>query len=63
MAPELYLKDAVNGAPQDVWALGVLLFVLVLNDLPFDQEHEAVAKRQFNIDPRGDEGKPISFLY
>ena len=35
MAPEIILKKEFDGAPADVWALGVLLFVLLTGYFPF----------------------------
>ena len=35
MAPEIVLKKEYRGEPADIWALGVVLFVMVSGNFPF----------------------------
>ena len=35
MAPEIVLKKEYYGCPADIWALGVLLYVLLCGVFPF----------------------------
>lgn len=35
MAPEIVLKSEYRGEPADVWALGVLLYVVLTGIFPF----------------------------
>jgi serine/threonine protein kinase len=41
-APEWFENDAYQGEPFTVWSLGVLLYVMVLGDFPFDTNQEAL---------------------
>ena len=40
MAPEIVSKKEYSGAPVDVWALGVLLYVLLCGTFPFKAQDE-----------------------
>ncbi len=40
MAPEIVSKKEYFGAPVDVWALGVLLYVLMCGTFPFKAQEE-----------------------
>jgi 5'-AMP-activated protein kinase catalytic alpha subunit len=35
MSPELVKKSAYNGGKADVWALGVILYLMLVGVLPF----------------------------
>lgn len=35
MAPEIIAKKEYSGAPADVWALGVLLYTILVGNFPF----------------------------
>lgn len=35
MAPEIVLKKQYRGAPADIWALGVVLYVMISGTFPF----------------------------
>uniref|UniRef100_A0A0R3W9R8 Protein kinase domain-containing protein n=1 Tax=Taenia asiatica TaxID=60517 RepID=A0A0R3W9R8_TAEAS len=59
-APEIFLTHK-HGPPVDMWALGVLLFIMVSGVEPFKRENEmdsfrAILKGEFNFDGREWEG-------
>ena len=41
MDPDIVKKKEYNGQAADVWALGVILFILMIGKLPFFAEFEA----------------------
>lgn len=54
MAPEIVLKTEYCGPPVDVWATGVLLYVLLCGTFPFkganDQElYDKITKGEYYI--------------
>ena len=40
MAPELALKKDHYGPPTDIWAMGVMLFIMITGRLPFYGDFE-----------------------
>ena len=42
MAPELFVRDAYLAEPVTIWSLGVLLFFLLFNRLPFYTQHDTI---------------------
>lgn len=47
-APEILRGDTYSGKPQDIWALGILLFTLVYRENPFYNVHE-IMERELRI--------------
>lgn len=66
MCPDLVKKAAYFAQAADVWALGVILFILVVGKLPFSAEYEADLYRKIQAckftfpEESSDEGKDIS---
>lgn len=48
MAPEALLGNPYSYA-MDVWAIGVLLFMMVCNSLPFESEEDSVLMNQITV--------------
>jgi len=40
MCPELVKKIAYNGAKADVWALGIILYLMLVGNFPFRASNE-----------------------
>lgn len=54
MAPELALRKDYDGKAADMWALGVILFVLITGKLPFfgdfeDDLYRRISKGRFHM--------------
>lgn len=55
MSPEIVMKREYYGAPSDLWACGVLLYVLLCGTFPFKSAFEKdlfrkISKGQFNFE-------------
>ncbi|ORX34784.1 kinase-like domain-containing protein [Kockovaella imperatae] len=48
-APEIIMGKKYDGRQTDCWALGVLLFALLVGQLPFDSDHEERRKKMMRI--------------
>jgi len=44
--PELLLKKSYRGPPQDIWSLGVLLYVMLFSTFPFTIEEEEIKREE-----------------
>ena len=42
MAPEQFVRDSYLAEPVTIWSLGVLLYFLIFNRLPFYNQHETI---------------------
>ena len=40
MAPEIVMKSLYDGKKTDIWALGIILYVILYGDFPFKSVHE-----------------------
>lgn len=49
MAPELAMKKEHYGPPADIWALGVMLFIMITGKLPFFAEFEDDLYRKISL--------------
>ena len=49
MSPELALKKDHYGAPTDIWALGVMLFIMLTGRLPFFGDFEDDLYRRISL--------------
>jgi serine/threonine protein kinase len=61
-APELLKGDVVHGVPQDIWALGVVLYTLVYGILPFNSPMDTLGM-DAKLDVEGDPGILLMFAY
>jgi 5'-AMP-activated protein kinase catalytic alpha subunit len=50
VAPEILANRGYNGASSDVWACGVILYVILAGYLPFDDRNLAVLYQKVNSD-------------
>lgn len=54
MAPEIVAKKEYSGGPADIWAAGILLYVILCGNFPFKSNddkalYEKIKKCKFNI--------------
>lgn len=42
-APEIVLGELYGGMPQDIWALGILLYIIMFQEVPFKDSQEIVS--------------------
>ena len=47
MEPDLIRKKKYLGQPVDVWALGIILFLLITSGIPFWDETDAESKKEY----------------
>lgn len=64
MAPEIVSKKEYYGAPADIWACGVVMYVMLTGLFPFKCQDEKGLFRKIQkgsyADPHNDKGKRLS---
>ena len=47
--PEMYTQNGYNGEPLNAWSIGMIIYILVMGDVPFDTDREIVMAKRTKV--------------